>query len=283
MVGFLSAVVSVLTSLKSLGMAGRIGYIFGLSIWTFLCLPTTPIELASGFIFPLWASTFMSVAGKTAGSILALLLGRRLLKPMVVRMLEKVQGGGAGALHKHLVNELRKRPIQTMSILRAAPLPTPFKIYGLCLFQPELVPVGTYFFVALGINTCWSLVWSLTGSSASSLQDAVSGKGNTSIAANAAKLFTVAALLGTFGAFGRFAKERMQPPEDDASLTTSPALAVMSAKSAAPVAAKGEAAAVADDAPAAGARGRGKRAAAAAAAAEDAPSRPRRARSKVRA
>ena len=216
MVGFLSAVISVLTSLKSLGFAGRVAYVAGLSIWTFLCLPTTPIELASGFIFPLWASTLMSVVGKTTGSLVALILGRRLLKPLVTRLLARSSGGG-GAVHRHLVGELQRRPIQTMSILRAAPLPTPFKIYGLCLFHPDLVPVTTYFFVALGINTCWSLVWSLTGSSASSLQDAVAGNGDTSTAALVAKLFTLAAFSGAFLAFGRFAKAQLHQIGGDSS------------------------------------------------------------------
>jgi len=209
--------VALLTSLKSLGVAGRIGYVVGLAMWTFLCLPTTPIELASGFIFPLWLSTVMSVTGKTAGSVCALILGRRMLKPLISRLLERTSGGPRGsAVHRHLVSELRRRPIQTMSILRAAPLPTPFKIYGLCLFETELVPVTTYFLVALTINTCWSLVWSLTGSSASSLQDALSGNADTSTANLVAKIFAIGALFGIFGAFGRFAKAQMQPPSDDA-------------------------------------------------------------------
>jgi len=220
--GFLDAVVTVLTSLKSLGVAGRVGYVVSLSFWTFFCLPTTPIELASGFIFPLWAATFMSVAGKTAGSLFALVLGRRFLKPFISRMLSRVGGGGSSsALHRHLVSELKLRPIQTMSILRAAPLPTPFKIYGLCMFEPELVPAPAYFLVALIINTCWSLVWSLTGSSAGSLQDAVSGKGDTSTAALVTKLFTVVALFGCFTAFARFAKAKMQPPPEDAPASAS--------------------------------------------------------------
>ena len=151
---FLSVLLHVLQSLRSLGLAGRIGYVIGLSLWTLLCLPTTPIELASGFIFPLWLSTMMSVVGKTAGSLLALILGRRLLKPLMTRLL-----AANSSLHNHLINELRERPIQTMSIMRAAPIPTPFKIYGLCLLPADLVPVSTYSVVALIVNSAWSLVW----------------------------------------------------------------------------------------------------------------------------
>ena len=221
MQGLLTSVVMVLTSLKSMGPLGRLGYVLGLAVWTFCCLPTTPIELASGFIFPLWASTLLSVAGKTTGSVLALLLGRRFLKPLVSRLLER-SGSNAGhssAMHRHLVSELQKRPIQTMSILRAAPLPTPFKIYGLCMFQPELVPVNTYFVVALIINTAWSLVWSLTGSSASSLQEITEGRTDMSKGKLVAQGFAIASFLLAFGAFGRFAKAQMQPPSEDGEST----------------------------------------------------------------
>ena len=72
--------------------------------------------------------------------------------------------------------------------------------------------MSSYAVVALAINFAWSLVWSLTGSSASSLQEAVSGTGERSTAALLAKLFTVVALMGCFSVFARFAKARIQPP-----------------------------------------------------------------------
>ena len=206
-----TAIVATLDGLKNLGVAGRVGYVTGLSAWTALCLPTTPIELASGFIFPLWMSTFMCVAGKTIGSLVALMVGRHLLKPLITRLLER---SSSSQLHQHLVSELKLRPIQTMSILRAAPMPTPFKIYGLALLPAELVPVSSYAAVALLINTAWSLVWSLTGSSATSLQDAVSGRGAgaNSKSALVVKLISLAGLLGTFVFFSRFAKAQLMLP-----------------------------------------------------------------------
>jgi hypothetical protein len=211
----LVTLLQLLLRLKTLGFLGRVFYVCGLSLWTLLCLPTTPIELASGFVFPLWASTAMSVTGKTCGSILALLLGRRLLRPFVSRLVDRICGGGGAAtggtesavVHRHIVAELRERPITTMSILRAAPLPTPLKIYGLCLVPPELVPLRTYGGVALVINSVWSLLWCLTGSSASSLQDAVNGAGG-SRAQLVAQLAVVLALTGVLAMFGRFARER---------------------------------------------------------------------------
>ena len=86
----------VLKGLNNLGFAGRVGYVCGLSVWTLLCLPTTPVELAAGLSFPLAASTAMSAVGKTVGSLAALLLGRRLLKPLIARYLAaKIPRGSA--------------------------------------------------------------------------------------------------------------------------------------------------------------------------------------------
>ena len=52
-----------LKQLDALGIVGRIGYVVGLSMWTLLCLPTTPVELAAGLSFPLVSSTAMSAVG----------------------------------------------------------------------------------------------------------------------------------------------------------------------------------------------------------------------------
>lgn len=128
-----------LQQLKGLGFLGHCVYVLLLSMWTMLCLPTTPVELAAGFIFPLVPSTAMSVAGKTAGSIGALLLGRRLVKPLISKLMSS-----SSPLYSHLLRELRQRPIQTMSLLRGAPLPTPIKLYGLSMLPAELVPLSTF-------------------------------------------------------------------------------------------------------------------------------------------
>ena len=86
---------AVLKGLNGLGLAGRVGYVCGLGVWTLLCLPTTPVELAAGLSFPLLSCCAMSAAGKTVGSLAALLLGRRLLRPFIARYLADRGGGGA--------------------------------------------------------------------------------------------------------------------------------------------------------------------------------------------
>ena len=191
----LSSSLSMLESLKGLGFIGRLAYMLGLSLWVVICGPTAPIEVEElpVSIFPIYLSTVMSVVGKTMGNIMAFVLGRHLLKPMVSRML--MRGGADRGRFPGFVFPIylsvsrwqddahppavgaRQRPIQTMSILRAAPLPTPFKIYGLCLFPSELVPLPHYMCIALVFNTCWSVVWSLAGSTANNLHDVISGQG----------------------------------------------------------------------------------------------------------
>lgn len=208
--GFISVMLMTLQRLASLGLPGRIGYTLGLSLWTLLCLPTTPVELAAGYIFSFKTSFSMSTMGKTGGSLAALLLGRNVLRPLIEKWLSK---GTSSSLHKHLIQELRDNPIITMSILRAAPLPTPFKIYGLSLFPAELVPFWTYAGIVTGFNALWSLVWVLTSSSASSLAEAVSG-GSSSAGPLVAKISALVALLGMCTMFARYAKRRLQPPEE---------------------------------------------------------------------
>ena len=186
----------------------------------------SPSQLAVGSCFPIGVATAMSVAGKTIGGVCALFLGRRFLKPLLSsrprfghdvghgwlgpklhRML-----GSLGSLQHHLAHELRERPVQTMSLLRAAPLPTPFKLYGLCFMEEKLVPLSTYAAVALTFNALWSLVWSLTASSASSLKEAYAepGAGSATSAAALAtllpRLLMLATLVGCALAFSRHAR-----------------------------------------------------------------------------
>ena len=99
--GIMTTGLEVLKGLNGLGLAGRVGYVCGLGVWTLLCLPTTPVELAAGVSFPLLSCCAMSAAGKTVGSLVALLLGRRLLRPFIARYL--ADRGGGGALHSSVV------------------------------------------------------------------------------------------------------------------------------------------------------------------------------------
>lgn len=57
----------------------------------------------------------------------------------------------------------------------------------------------------------WSCVWSLTGSSASSLQDALSGNG-TSAGGSVAKLSGLLVAFGVMVLVSRYAKTQLEPP-----------------------------------------------------------------------
>ena len=100
--------------------------------------------------------------------------------------------------------------------MRAAPLPTPLKIYGLSLFPSELVSLRRYAIIALVFNSLWSLVWTLTGSSASNLAEAMAGTGQQSSADMAGKLMSLVVMLGAFAMFGRYARAQLKPPSMDA-------------------------------------------------------------------
>mmetsp|Transcript_43216 Transcript_43216/g.113510 ORF Transcript_43216/g.113510 Transcript_43216/m.113510 type:complete len:282 (-) Transcript_43216:250-1095(-) len=207
----LAPVLLVLESLSNLGLAGKLGYLITLSVWTVLCLPTTPIELTAGFCFDKVTAIVASASGKTLGNMAALLIGRAYLQPFIMRQLSSRAGGSS--LHQHLLHELRENPIQTMSVLRAAPLPTPLKLYGLSLFPAELVTVRRYAIIALVFNLLWSLVWTLAGSSASSMADVLSGSAKEgSHAVLATQVMWLLVLLGGFSMLGRFAMKQLKPP-----------------------------------------------------------------------
>ena len=112
--GFIRPVLDGLHWLSSLGVIGQCCYVVGLTIWTLLCLPTTPIEVTAGFCFDTAKSAIMSAGGKTMGNLAALMIGRRYFQPYIMRNFSRRDGGSA--LHQHLLNELREHPIQTSAL-----------------------------------------------------------------------------------------------------------------------------------------------------------------------
>ena len=209
---FIAALQKGAESLAALGFIGYIYFILFLAVYTALLGPTTPVELAWGFHLRsnLLLSTVTCVLGKSLGNMLALLIGRWFLKPLMSDVLVRSIGS---TVYQHIISELKLRPLQTMSILRAAPLPTPFKIYGLSILPTELVPAGTYACIAVVFNTCWSLVWCLGGSSMQDLAD-------PSGASSGALVSKIVMLVGLFGMcvqFARFSKAQLQVPPEQAS------------------------------------------------------------------
>ena len=207
---WLSWLLDTLMQLRETGLVGQLCYALLLSAWTLACLPTTPIELAAGFIFPTGPAVVMSVLAKTCASMLGLFLGRQLLRSSVSSWVSR-RFAVDGKLSKHLRHELTLRPLQTLGLIRSAPLPTPIKIYGISLLPAHLVPWRTYLGVVVTVNSVFSMIWALGGASASSLQDAVSG-GNGSAHRLAAQAGAFSLLVFGMTHLARHAKAKLERP-----------------------------------------------------------------------
>jgi hypothetical protein len=64
-------------------------------IWVFLCVPTTPLELAAGFSFGTGWGFVVDSVGKLLGGALSFLVGRHCLKDVVGSMCLGKGGGGS--------------------------------------------------------------------------------------------------------------------------------------------------------------------------------------------
>ena len=76
-------------------------------------------------------------------------------------------GGGAWLARLGLERELKQRPLQTLCVIRASPVPSALKSYGLGVATD--VRLGHFALACVAINTPYSIGWAFAGSSASSL------------------------------------------------------------------------------------------------------------------
>jgi len=157
---------------------GLVYYTLFLGAWTMCCLPTTPVEIAAGFTWSTASASAASSVGKTLGSCSAFAISRLLLLPVLSRSSGGAHGPlrqrvrrGIDAFFSSLGSAIRTQPFWTVGLIRAAPLPIALKNYGLGL-SPEL-PGSVFCLMTLLVNIPFSIAWALTGSSASSLQEAV--------------------------------------------------------------------------------------------------------------
>ena len=162
----LDVLVETLDGLNSSAWPGA--HIFG-PAWTAPRLPTTPIESYA------YTSSALGVHPHVGA-------GRRPARWWRWASPAKPPHGCSASsnsqLHQHLeraqapANPDHEHP-------RAAPMPTPFKIYGLSLMPAELVPIQSYAIVALLINRPGRFVV-VDRIVRRSPQDALSGKGGDS-------------------------------------------------------------------------------------------------------
>jgi len=206
----LDVVFHMFVHLQGKGALGA-GYYCGfLTLWTMCCLPTTPLEIAAGFTFSPACSIVASIIGKSAGSVVTFALARRFASRFLAVEGACATRGGGGRLGRirelawHLEAAVIARPVQTLAMVRASPMPIALKNYGLALLPARVVQLPTFALITLVVNVPYSIAWSLTGSSASSLQEALNGKpGN----ARGALVPKVALLLALFAGLALFARK----------------------------------------------------------------------------
>ncbi|KAJ1618459.1 hypothetical protein T492DRAFT_1092304 [Pavlovales sp. CCMP2436] len=204
------AALGLFTFLQTQGPLGALYYMGFLVLWTLCCLPTTPLEIAAGYTFSPVLSIGASIVGKTAGSLIAFALGRQFAARVLARPAGAADDGGvtlagrARALSLQLQSAVTARPVQTITMVRASPMPIAIKNYGLALLPAHVLPGRLFAVITLVVNMPYSIAWSLTGSSASSLQEALSGDARTG---GAAVLLKLGALLALFGALSVFARK----------------------------------------------------------------------------
>lgn len=147
--------------LQGAGWRGFAALILGFSTWVCFSLPTTPIEVAAGFVYgPVWGSS-CGLFGKTAGSCAAFALVRALGRRRGWKVPE--------ALRPRLV-ALRTHPLMSMVAIRLAPLPLGVKNYGLALCEVQALPFALASFV---VNLPFSMMWAATGASCQTLSEAL--------------------------------------------------------------------------------------------------------------
>lgn len=214
----LDGVFHVFVMMQGAGALGVGYYCAFLTLWTMCCLPTTPLEIAAGFTFSPARSIVASVIGKSAGSVLTFALARVFASRFVSAAgAGATRGGRLGRVRElawHLESAVIARPIQTLAMVRASPMPIALKNYGLALLPAHVVHAQTFALITLVVNVPYSIAWSLTGSSASSLQEALNGKpGNNARGTLAPKVGLLLALFAGLALVARKATAEIASAE----------------------------------------------------------------------
>eukprot|EP00930_Biecheleria_cincta_P060756 TRINITY_DN46360_c0_g1_i1.p1 TRINITY_DN46360_c0_g1~~TRINITY_DN46360_c0_g1_i1.p1 ORF type:complete len:383 (+),score=51.38 TRINITY_DN46360_c0_g1_i1:44-1192(+) len=142
------------------GPLGFTAFIFSFTIWVVIALPTTPVEIAAGFLYgPFWGP-ISGLLCKTMGSFGAL---------SIARLFGQHRGWEIPRSLRCKLDMLQTRPILTMISVRLAPLPLAVKNYGLAFTD-----VGSMDYVVASalVNGPFSIAWGMIGASCQSLADA---------------------------------------------------------------------------------------------------------------
>lgn len=157
-----SALAAWLETLQESGRIGFMAHVLVFSAWVGASMPTTIVELATGFMWgPVWGF-FACVLCKSVGSMVCFL---------VVLLLRRRRGWQVPDALRPRLSALRNKPLMTMVGVRLAPLPLGMKNYGLALCDVPFVP---YMIASLLVNAPFSASWAIAGASCSSLTEALS-------------------------------------------------------------------------------------------------------------
>jgi uncharacterized membrane protein YdjX (TVP38/TMEM64 family) len=153
--------------IHSQGFLGIIYFILLMTVWIVCCMPTTPVELASGFLFGFWRSLIISLIGKTMGSLFAFLFGRFVFHKLVhENIMRKYK------IMKAFKLALDQRPYSTLLLIRVAVVPIAIKNYGLSILP---VQIHHYLICSLIGGIPFTLAWSYFGSASMDLVQIFSG------------------------------------------------------------------------------------------------------------
>eukprot|EP01065_Artemidia_motanka_P013529 TRINITY_DN1753_c0_g1_i1.p1 TRINITY_DN1753_c0_g1~~TRINITY_DN1753_c0_g1_i1.p1 ORF type:complete len:445 (+),score=135.65 TRINITY_DN1753_c0_g1_i1:59-1336(+) len=150
------------------GVVGWIIYTLSHGVYITLALPTEPWDLAAGAAYGVAAATAAGALGKTIGSYLCLLIGRRLGPRMGLEMPQAMRSR---------LTLFRRQPFICICLARLAPVTPGIKNYALALIPEADLPVGTYMISSAVIAVPLTFPWCVAGHAAPRLADALEAHG----------------------------------------------------------------------------------------------------------
>jgi len=154
-----SALADFVTYVESTGNGAPIVFAIAFFLATIACLPSSVIEIISGFLFPFPIALTVNMCAKFAGAVAAFVLGQTACKDFVSRRAEKIQLIRAMrfALKTH------DNAFKLALLLRLSPAPIFVKNYGLGALELSL----TNFMASTAISSIpMGIVWILVGGAA---------------------------------------------------------------------------------------------------------------------
>ena len=144
---------------ESTGPVAPVVYSVTFTLATVACLPSSLIEIISGFLFPLPVALAVNITGKFTGAVLAFVLGKTACKDFVSR---KAQGIKVLRALRVAINA-HSNAFKLALLLRLSPAPIFVKNYGLGALELSLVN----FMAATAISAVpMGIVWAMVGGAA---------------------------------------------------------------------------------------------------------------------